>query len=315
MNKKILITGATGFIGANLVRYLIADKNNEVHSLIRKTSDLWRLKGLEDKLQNHVSDLSDVNSLKHLLKSIKPNFIIHAAVYGGFPNQQDFNKIIQTNLQGTVNLLEASKDIDCYFINTGSSSEYGKKDSPMKESDVLNPNTPYGVLKAAATNYCNYFAEKNQKPVVTLRLFSPYGPFEDFKRLIPYVVNCFLKKESLKIGNPRSARDFNFIEDVLEAYKTVIQSEKRFFGEVFNVACGEQHTVQEVVDNISSITNQTLKVDYGKVNERIYDSTKWVGNISKIKEKLGWVPKHSFIEGLRKNVEWFDKNRKIYYGN
>ena len=114
------------------------------------------------------------------------------------------------------------------LVNTGSSSEYGIKNSAMKESSLLEPVTEYGVSKAAATLFCQSYAVTENLPIVTLRLFSPYGRYEQKSRLVPSVILAALQKINPKISSRQFVRDFIFIDDVLDAYEAVTQSQKPF---------------------------------------------------------------------------------------
>jgi nucleoside-diphosphate-sugar epimerase len=307
MKKKILITGAAGFIGSNLVRKLINDKGNEVHVIIRNSSNLWRLKGMLNSVKKHVVDLLELDKLKRCLDKIKPDFIIHTAVYGGATNEKDVNKIIKTNLFGTMNLLEASKNIDykC-FINTGSSSEYGRKEKPMKEIDFLEPNNEYGISKSAATLYCSYFAKKYKKPIITLRLFSPFGCFDNKDRLISKAIVKALKNENLDLTNPNIERDYLFVGDILDAYIKVMDSDSIQYGEIFNVGSGVRTKISEVIKNIIQLTNSKSKINWDSFPLREYDTKTWVADIKKIKKTFIRRPKHNLKQGLKKTVDWFE---------
>jgi len=317
MKRKILITGAGGFVGANIALRLLKDENNLIYILVKESTDLWRLKEVEvinnERVKKVYCDLMDFAKLKESIERIQPEYIIHTAIYGGYHYQKDSEKTIKVNFNGTINLLEATKDIPykC-FINTGSSSEYGKKDFPMKEDDVLEPNSDYGVAKSAATLFCNYFAKKYNKPILTLRLFVPFGYYEDRDRLIPYILLSMIKGKDLTLGNPDSVRDFIFIEDVIDLYEKIIHLEKNYYGEVFNVGSGEQHSVKETAENIFEIFGKKLQITYSDDKKRSFDTDKWVADISKTSKEFNWKPKYSFKEGLNKNAEWFVKNFNLY---
>ncbi len=312
INKKILITGATGFIGANLARYFL--KNGaDISIFIRKTSDKWRIHDILEDISEYTVDLLDAPKLRGIIKKIKPHVIIHSAVYGGYPFQKDTRKIIGTNFTGTVNLINACNYIDFgLFINTGSSSEYGIKSRPMKETDMLEPVNEYGVSKAAATLYCHAVLKKENRSIVTVRLFSPYGYYEEKDRFIPSLILSCLKSKNPKLSSPNSVRDFVFIGDVMDAYKKIIENKDNIKGEIFNIAFGEQHTVGEAVGYIVKLTGNRVKPEWGKINNPRQEPKCWQADITKAKKLLGWHPEHNLKRGLAKDINWFKANRSKY---
>ena len=310
-SKKIFITGSTGFVGACLTHKLI-DAHYEVHSIIRRESNLWRIKNIIDKINLHYVDLTDANSLEKLIQDITPNIVYHLATYGGYPFQNDINKIIQTNIRGTVNLVNTCSkiDFDC-FVNTGSSSEYGLKSKPMREEDTLKPINDYGVSKAAATLYCQAVAKREDKPIITLRLFSPYGYYEEHTRLIPSVIMACLRGENPKLSSPEQVRDFIFIEDVIDAYMKVTETSD-IGGEIFNIGHGRQYSVGEVVNKIIKLTGSKVRPEWGNLPNPRIEPKVWQADISKTKDILKWEPKYNLEEGLNKTVKWFKKNLSSY---
>ena len=311
--KKILITGGAGFIGANFT-YKFLDLGYNVHLIEKKESNLWRLEGIKDKLGLHFVDLKNYDELESLITRLKPQIIIHFAAVGTYPRkQQELKAMVETNLLGTINLVNACSKINFQcFINTGSSSEYGIKDKPMKETDLLEPDNPYGITKAAATMYCQYIAKKSDLPIVTIRPFAPYGYFEEKERLIPTVIKSCLMNRELKLSSPKSVRDFIFIEDLIEAYLLAIKNIRAIKGEIFNLGTGKQSTIAKVVRTIKKITHSTIKPKYGQVKPVQAEPKNWVADISKIKKILNWQPKYDLEEGLKKDIKWFEKNISVY---
>lgn len=311
--KKVFVTGSTGFVGACLT-YKLIDLHYDVHLAIRQESNLWRIKNIIGKVNLHYLDLTDVNSLEKLIHSIKPNLIYHLAAYGVYPFQNDLKKIIQTNIMGTINLVDACSKIgfDC-FINTGSSSEYGLKSKSMEEEDILKPINNYGFSKAAATLYCQMVAKRERLPIVTLRLFSPYGYYENRCRLIPTVILSCLSEKNPKLSSPEAVRDFIFIEDVIEAYLKVIEVPD-IGGEIFNIGCGNQRSVGEVVNKIIKLMGNNVRPEWGKVSNPRFEPKVWQANISKTKSILKREPNYNLEEGLNKTIEWFEKNLSLYKG-
>jgi len=309
--KKILVTGATGFVGACLTRNLIKG-DDEVHIIARSTSDLWRIDDIKDSLHIHDVDLLDTEQIKRLAKDIKVNRVYHLATYGGYHYQTDLDKIISTNLIGTWNLFKAFSDEGIeMFINTSSSSEYGEKLEPMKEDMIVEPNNIYGATKASSTILCSTYAKVNKIPFVTYRLFSPYGYFDASTRLIPTVITSCLKGEKLKLGKKESKRDFIFIDDVISAYISA-NDLTNHCGEIYNIGSGIQYSVGQVTNTIQNIMKSNIKVEWDNESNRQYEPQMWVGNIEKAKKDLNWEPKYTIKDGIDYTVKWFDKNSKYY---
>ena len=309
--EKIFITGATGFIGSNLARRYL-ERGAEVFINIRTGSDTWRIKDILRDVNSVAVDITEYNKLKDSVKKIRPDIIIHTATYGGSSEQKNIEKIVETNFLGTLNLLRSCRDIDIrLFVNTGSSSEYGIKNSAMKESCLLEPVTEYGASKAAATLFCQTITRTENLPVVTLRLFSPYGRFEQRSRLIPSVIIAALQKINPRISSRKFVRDFIFIDDVLNAYDAAIDK-KNAAGKIFNIGSGKQHSVGEVVDIIVRLLGDEVTYEAGLPEAWKNEPVFWQADIQQAKSELGWEPKYPLEEGLAATIDWFLVNRGLY---
>jgi nucleoside-diphosphate-sugar epimerase len=308
--RKLLITGSTGFVGANLVRRFLKI-GAEVYIITRKTSDKWRIKNVLKDVNEYCVDLLDYKKLESIILDIRPEIIFHTAIYGGYPFQKDIKRIIESNFIGTVNLVNACKKVDFeLFVNTGSSSEYGIKSKSMTEEDILEPVNGYGVSKAAATLYCQAIARREKIPVVTLRFFSPYGYYEEATRLIPSVIISCLRGRNPEVSSPNSVRDFIFIEDVIDAYMDVIKTSD-IGSKIFNIGYGEQHSVREVVNMIVELTGNNVRPEWGSVPKRAIEPNVWQADITKAKDVFKWEPKYSLEKGLAKTVKWFMENMNL----
>jgi nucleoside-diphosphate-sugar epimerase len=309
--ERVFITGATGFIGSNLARRYL-ERGAEVFINVRKTSDTWRIKDILTELNSVPVDITEYEKLKNALKKVRPDFIFHTATYGGSADQKNTGKIIETNITGTVNLVRGCRDISLsLFVNTGSSSEYGIKNSAMNESSVLEPVTEYGVSKAAATLFCQSYATAYNLPIVTLRLFSPFGRYEQKSRLVPSVILAALQKINPQISSRQFVRDFIYIDDVLDAYDSAIKL-RNPSGKIFNIGLGQQHSVGEVVDGIIRILGNEVTYETGIPQVWKNEPTFWQADIQKAKSELFWEPEYSLESGLAATVDWFTVHKGIY---
>ncbi|MDO8659063.1 MAG: SDR family NAD(P)-dependent oxidoreductase [Candidatus Parcubacteria bacterium] len=312
MKNTFLVTGATGFIGANIVRELV--KLGQHTSIIVRNRKLnWRLHDISNKIDIYECDIQD-EKLLEIVNRIKPDYIFHLARYGNLSNEDDINKMIDINFKGTINLINAVKQNPFkLLINTSSCIEYGVKEQSMKETDYLVPINNFGVITAGITLYAQKEAIRNNLPIITLRLFTPYGYYEDGFRLIPSVIKSAIGNEPIKVSAPENVRDFIFIEDVVSAYMGATEI-RHNPGEIYNIGSGKQHSVGEIVQMIQKITKNKSDVEWGAVAKqaRYIEPSRWEADITKAKKTLNWEPKFSIESGLIKTIEWFKKNKNLY---
>jgi nucleoside-diphosphate-sugar epimerase len=255
-------------------------------------------------VSDHHADLLDIEKLRSVVEEIRPDIIFHCAAHGGYPFQRDSDHIIHTNFRGTLNLLDALRDIDFQcLVHTGSSSEYGHKSHPMSEDDLLEPLSVYGVSKAASTLLCRAVARTQQRPIVTLRLFSVYGHFEEPSRLIPYTIDTCLRGVNPELTDGTPVRDFVFVEDVVDLC-VMAGLHRPVYPEIFNVGSGIQRTVREVVDTIIALTGSRVTARWGALSRRPFEPTTWVAEVSRAKQVFGWSPRYDLAAGLGSTIDW-----------
>lgn len=306
-----LITGATGFIGSVLLRRLLEQKQ-KVHLILRKESKTWRIDDLLDKVTVHTSNLLDLKELTEIVQKVNPNIIYHLATNGAYSYQKDANQIIETNILGTWNLLQACNTVSYdLFVNTGSSSEYGFKQFAMRETDILEPTSYYAVTKCAQTLLCSHIAKQENRPIVTIRPFSVYGPYEEPKRFIPTLMKALMYNNEMNLVAPDTARDQIYVDDMVDAYLKIDEL-KNNPGEYFNIGTGVQSTIKEVVDTAIKVTKKTAQFKWGEMENRSWDTNNWVSDISKARQLLKWTPKISLDQGLKLTWVWFQSNHKFY---
>ena len=309
--KRVAITGGTGFVGANLTRRVLRD-GHEVHLLVRPGHAEWRIAEIRSATRLHVIDFSNAEEVFKTLKEVRPDWIFHLAAYGAYSSQTDLSRMAQTNIIGTMNLVNACMATGFEsFVNAGTSSEYGYKDHAPAETECLEPNSHYAVTKASATLFCSYTARCKNVPIPTLRLYSVYGPYEQPTRLIPTLVRFGLEGKLPPLVNPNTARDYVHTEDVVEAFLLAAQDPGSDCGAIYNVGTGIQTSMEEVVSIARRIMNIQAEPEWGTMPDRIWDTNSWVCDNSKIERVLGWKPRLSFEEGLLQTVEWMRSNRSI----
>ncbi len=310
-NKKILVTGAAGFIGANLARFFLKE-GAQVSILTRKESNKWRIKDILKSLDERCVDILEYDKLEKTVRAIRPEIVLHTAVWGGYHFQQDTEKIMKVNVLGTCHMARACLKTGFQaFINTGSSSEYGLKNRAMSEKDCLEPVTDYAVAKASSTLFCQALAQRLCLPFVTLRLFSAYGYYEDPTRFISSVIVDCLKNRNPKVSTPEPVRDFVFIEDIVQAYVQAIRMPHKH-GEIFNIGTGKQHNLGEAAQEIFKLTGGKFKALWGSVDNTRIEPKNWKADISLALKSLDWQPEHNFRQGLKKTISWFREHLDLY---
>ena len=306
--KRALVTGGSGFVGANLARRLLAD-GHEVHLLLRPGHAPWRVAAIREDVHVHIAHMGDRAGLARVMSLVRPDWIFHLAVYGAYPAQADWPTMVQTNILGTMNLVEAAIAVGFEaFVNTGSSSEYGVKDHAPSETEWLDPNSYYAVTKASATLLCRHTARARGAAIPTLRLYSAYGPFEEPTRLIPTLLVKALERELPALVDPTIARDFIYVGDVCEAYVLAAYRRGGDPGAVFNIGSGRQTTLRAIVDLVRRKFRITDEPSWGSMPKRDWDTVTWVADNRAAQRELGWSPKVELERGMDLTREWLESD-------
>jgi nucleoside-diphosphate-sugar epimerase len=308
--EKVCVTGANGFIGYHLTKHLI-HVGARVHALIHKND--YRIKLLKDDCKVYNIDLLNSNVLSKLAETIRPKIIFHLAALVNVDRSPNLiSKMMRVNFEGTVNLLRAfgNAGYEC-FINTGTCEEYGDIPTPFKEDQCPNPVSPYSVSKASATLYCSMLAKTQKFPILTLRPFLTYGPFQISNMLIPDTIKKALKGETFEMTEGEQTREFNFVDDIVEGYLAAAATPVAP-GEIINIGNGKEYTVRNVVEKILAILGNPIIPAIGALAYRSGETWHFYCDNSKAKKILGWGPKVDLDEGLKKTINWYSENPSLW---
>jgi polyisoprenyl-phosphate glycosyltransferase len=303
LQGPILVLGASGFIGANLLRTLLQYREDVFGTATRLPA--WRL---EDLPRNHVlvTDLLIDSNLDALLEGVKPRTIFDCIAYGAYSFETDRELIYRTNFNLISRLLGRldPRKLSCY-VHAGSSSEYGDNASGPGEDESPAPNSHYSVSKVAAASLINYLGKKKGLPCANLRLYSAYGPLEDSSRLIPNIVHFGASGGYPELVDPRVSRDFIYVDDVVQAFVDVgLKLREEDYGESFNIGTGRKTTIGDIV----SVSQRLFDIRQDPVfsmPNREWDLTDWFADIDKVRERFGWAPRVGLDEGLERTAAWY----------
>lgn len=305
---KILVTGAGGFVGANFTRALIA-RGDDVHVILRTEKKYWRLNDIVEQLTIHIADLTKGKDIDEVVSRTKPDVVYHFAHYGGNRGESNSAQIRSVIIDGTANLYMACMRHGVRkIVHSGSSSEYGRKQTPMAEDMILEPNTEYGLAKSWATLYGEHLHREKGINITTLRLFSVYGPYEAPTRLFPSVINALLEGDAPTLSNKDTARDFIYIDDVINALFLAEEGP----GGVFNIGTGTESTLEHVVSGIQQVMNTDISLTWGSMEGQSFDTSRWVADMTKTLHGLNFKVETSLHDGIIKTVSWFQDNKHFY---
>ncbi|VAX30848.1 GDP-mannose 4,6-dehydratase [hydrothermal vent metagenome] len=313
---KNLITGIHGFVGSHLADCLLA-QNEEVTGLARSMTDNGNVMHIEDKIQVWVADVNDRVALKKILAEVRPERVYHLAAMSFPPDaEKEGSEAFATNFTGTLNLLQAVKELqlNCRVLFAGSSEAYGivtEQENPVKETQILQPVSLYGVSKASAEMLAQSYFLRDGLDVVRVRPFNHIGPRQNSR----FVCSAFSRQIAMiekgadavmQTGNLESYRDFMDVRDTVRAYTAIM--EKAGAGEVFNVCSGQAVSVQSILDGLLEISGIPIRIERDNKLYREEEPVRVAGDLSLLTEKTGWRPEiplkqtlHDLLSHWREN--------------
>jgi nucleoside-diphosphate-sugar epimerase len=294
---RVLVTGAAGFIGANIVRGFAA-RGARVAACVRPGSDHWRLAGAACSL--HEVDVSDPATFSTTFEAVAPDVAVSAAAHGAYSWQDDLSRMLAVNVAAVDHLIDLCLERGTPLIHLGSSSEYGPQPGAPDEMTRPAPNSAYAVTKLAGTHLlCDAVVRRGLVGVV-LRLYSVYGPWEEPARLMPTLAAALVEHRLPPLVDPAIARDFVHVNDVVDlvvgwASRPVVPRDLP----IVNLGSGVQTSIGELVDLARSIVEVKHDPTWGSMDNRAWDTTTWRADARRAAEVLGWRASTSLTDGLR----------------
>lgn len=318
-NRRVLVTGAGGFIASHLVERLVAE-GARVRAFVRYNSrnDPGMLKLIPADIFSQVEimqgDLRDNEAVRKVVQGMDTVFHLGAliAIPYSYVNPRE---VVDVNIMGTLNVLMAARDSGTRrVVHTSTSEVYGTAQYvPIDEKHPLQGQSPYSASKIGADRLAESFYRSFEVPVVTLRPFNTFGPRQSARAVIPTIITQALTREEVKLGSLEPSRDFTFVADTVEGFLRVASADN-VLGEEINLGNDNTIRIGDLAEKIFSIIGKTppLIADPQRVRPGKSEVMKlWASN-RKAKEMIGWEPRVSLDEGLRRTVEWIRNHLNLY---
>ncbi len=312
--KKILVTGAAGFIGSHLCEQLV--KNG--HQV--KAFDRYNIHGSYGWLQNSeiINDiefiLGDIRDYDSVYKASKECYsVFHLAALIGIPYSYISPlAYLKTNIEGTYNILEVAKELELdQVIITSTSETYGSAQYiPIDEIHPLVGQSPYSATKIAADQLaCSYISSFNQ-PIKIVRPFNTYGPRQSSRAVIPTIISQLVNNSNnLKLGNINPTRDLTYVSDTVNGFLEIFKNDF-FFGQTTNIGSGQETSIKSLIDRLADLmdTKYTIEIEKQRIRPEKSEVTRLLCDNSKLINNSNWKLEISLTQGLEKTIDWFLKN-------
>lgn len=299
---RVLVTGAAGFLGSNLVAGLAA-RGAAVGAVVRPGREVRFDEGGVTVVH---ADVTDRKALDAACSGFRPTHVVHSALIRGHPGSPEAQaQQLEVSVSGTANLLEAAVTHGAErVVHVGSSLEYGHRDEPLHEGLPLEPVSARGAAKAAATGIALEAAHAGA-PVAVVRPFSVYGPHEPPSRFVPTAIRAALDGGVLPLTEGGLRHDFVYVGDVVRAIVAVLGAEPAVHGRVYNVATGVQTTNEELAALVGEVVGRPLAVAVGAYGRRDVDRAVWVADVTRARDELGFEASIPLREGLALTLDWW----------
>lgn len=317
--KKVLVTGAGGFIGSQLTAAL-AEAGSEVRAFVRYNSrgDPGLLRALKPELMENIEviagDLRDEDALRAAVKGCQVVFHLGALISIPYSYRHPA-EVATTNILGTLNTLLACRDFSVErLVHTSSSEVYGTAlITPINESHPLQGQSPYSASKIAADKLAESFSCAYGLPVITVRPFNTYGPGQSGRAVIPTIITQALTRDVIQLGNLETTRDFTYIDDTVAGFLLAALAEGGL-GEVFNLGSGKEISIGDLARLVLSLTGKEARLETKTQRLRPEKSEvmRLISDNSRAREVFGWAPRLPLSDGLTRTINWIENHLDLY---
>jgi len=311
--KKVLVTGADGFIGSHLVERLINEGCSVRAFAYYNSFNTWGWIDTFDKeivkqIDVFSGDIRDPNGVRTAMKDI--DVVFHLAALIAIPySYHSPDSYIDTNIKGTLNVLQAARDIECSKVLVTSTSEvYGTAQYvPIDEKHPYQGQSPYSASKIGADRIAESFWRSFQMPITIVRPFNTYGPRQSARAVIPTIITQLLSGEKvIKLGSMTPTRDFNYVKDTVSGFVEIAKSDQTI-GEEINIANENEISIGDTAKMLIKMIDPSAEIfcDEMRLRPELSEVNRLLGANSKIKKLTRWRPEYTFEVGIRETIEWF----------
>lgn len=318
--QKVLVTGADGFIGSHLTEELVRSGYRVKAFVYYNSFNTWGwLDTLPKEIMQNVEifqgDIRDPNGVEEAMKGIDAVFHLAALIAIPFSYHSP-DTYVDTNIKGTLNVLQAARKLETKRVLITSTSEvYGTAQYvPIDEKHPFQGQSPYSATKIGADRLAESFYRSFQMPITIVRPFNTYGPRQSARAVIPTIITQLLAgKEEIKLGSISPTRDFNFVKDTANGFIKIYESDKTI-GEEINIATQKEISVGQLAEELIRQINPNAKIicDEERIRPEKSEVNRLLGSNQKIIRLTGWKPQYSFEQGLQITIEWIKQNMQSY---
>lgn len=317
--KKVLVTGADGFIGSHLTELLVREGADVRAFIYYNSFNSWGwLDSTDDEILSKIEifsgDIRDPNGVRSAMKGVE--IVFHLAALIAIPfSYHSPDSYIDTNVKGTLNIIQAAKDLGVERILITSTSEvYGTAQFvPITELHPKQPQSPYSASKIGADCIAESFYRSFDLPITIVRPFNTYGPRQSARAVIPTIISQLLSgKDELKLGDTRPTRDLLFVEDTINGFLEIAKSPS-LIGEEVNIATQSEISIQDLADELINQIRPSVRIlsDDLRIRPEKSEVFRLFGSNEKILNNTNWKQKYTLKEGLSKTIDWFRDQKNL----